>query len=160
MEIYITNAVIQAFFTLFNSLGKKNIKYMAQETPTCLICLLQTHSYFQPFCLNCDRALLEKIKGGFSPKSDFALLQLLIDFSTQGNLNTIVLTPIPRWRMLCLPVPTQVHLWVDGSPVLSKHKVKMLLYDLISNNMLQTLMQHYGVMYLVGSVHAFVIKGT
>lgn len=44
--------------------------------------------------------------------------------------------------------------------MLSKHKVKMLLYDLVPNNMLQTLMQHYGVMYLIGSVHASVIKGT
>lgn len=44
--------------------------------------------------------------------------------------------------------------------MLSKHKVKMLLYDWVSNNMLQTLMQHYGVMYLIGSVHASVIKGT
>lgn len=110
---------------------------MIQETSTWVICLLQTHSYFKPFCLNCDKALLEKIKGRFSPKSDFLrFLYLLIDISTQRDLNTTALNfCISMESALSDCIRVRFTFGSGSCPVLSKHKIKDVLYHLVSNNM-------------------------
>ena len=88
-----------------------------------------------------------KIKGRFNPKSDFLhFLQLRIDNSTQGSLNTTALNSyISMKSALSDCTCVRFTFGSDICPILSKHKIKDTLYHQVSKNMPQALMPHHGV---------------